>query len=112
MFSTLFRTAALGAVLLLSHPAAATPGKSVTVRYADLDLTAAAGRKMLERRVAHAAMSVCGGRPDYRDLTGTRAHNRCVASALESARPAIELAFRSAATRQLAARDQNVRVAP
>ncbi|OYX49915.1 MAG: hypothetical protein B7Y97_08370 [Sphingomonas sp. 32-66-10] len=112
MFSTLFRTAALGAVLLLSHPAAATPGKSVTVRHADLDLTAVAGRQTLERRIAHAAMSVCGGRPDYRNLTETRAHNRCVASALESARPSIELAVRSAATRQLAARDQNVRVAP
>ena len=112
MFATLFRSAALGAVLLLSLPAAAGPGKSATVRYADLDLTSAAGKETLERRIANAAMAVCGGRPDYRDLTGARAHNRCVAKALETARPSIDLALRSAATRQLAARDQNVRVAP
>jgi len=112
MFATLFRSAALGAVLILSLPAAAGPGKSATVRYADLNLTSPAGKKTLERRIAHAAMAVCGGRPDYRDLTGARAHDRCVAKALESARPSIEFALRSAATRQLAARDQNVRVAP
>ncbi len=112
MFATLFRSAALGAVLLLSLPAAAGPGKSATVRYADLNLTSPAGKKTLERRIANAAMAVCGGRPDYRDLTGASAHNRCVARALESARPSVELALRNAATRQLAARDQNVRVAP
>lgn len=112
MFATPLRIAALGAALLLSQPAAAGPGTSLMVRYADLNLTSAAGKKALERRIARAAISVCGGRPDYRDLSGSRAHNQCVARALDSASASIEFAFRSAATRQLAARDQNVRVAP
>lgn len=112
MSAPAFRTAALGAMLLLSHPATAAPGKSAIVHYTDLDLTSAAGKRTFERRLASAAVSVCGGHPDYRDLTGTSVHRRCVASALESARPSIAFAYRSAATRQLAAHARTVRVAP
>ncbi|MFN6936707.1 MAG: UrcA family protein [Tsuneonella sp.] len=99
MFANLARAVTLGAVLLVSLPAAARTGKSIEVSYADLNLSAVAGQKAFQRRISRAAMA-----------TGYR--NRCVATALESARPAIELAVRNAATRQLAARVQSVRVAP
>lgn len=112
MLAPLLRAATLGVALLLATPALAGSGKSIAVRYGDLDLTAAAGKHTFERRIARAATAVCGGAPESRDLAANRAHGRCVASALESARPAIDLALRNAATRQLAARDQNVRVAP
>jgi len=112
MFAPPFRAATLGVVLLLATPALAGAGKSIAVRYGDLDLTAAAGKQTFERRIARAASAVCGGTPESRDLFGSRAHGRCVVSALQSARPAIDLALRNAATRQLAARDQSVRVAP
>ncbi len=112
MFPQFARAAAFGAVLLVALPAAAGEGKSINVSYADLDLAADKGKKAFERRIAHAAGAVCGGPADPRDLVGTAHRNRCVASALDSARPAVELAFRNAPTRQLAARDQSVRVAP
>ena len=112
MFAPPFRPAMLGVALLLATPALAESGKAIAVRYGDLDLTAAAGKQTFERRITRAAAIVCGGTPDSRDLVGSRAHGRCVASALQSARPAVDLALRNAATRQLAARDQSVRVAP
>ncbi|MCA1197401.1 UrcA family protein [Sphingomonas sp. R647] len=111
MFANLARAVTLGAVLLVSLPAAARTGKSIEVSYADLNLSAVAGQKAFQRRISRAAMAVCGT-ADMRDLVATGYRNRCVATALESARPAIELAVRNAATRQLAARDQSVRVAP
>lgn len=112
MFANLARAAALGAVLLVALPAAAGTGKSTRVFYSDLDLTAPAGKKALERRIARAVDAVCGSPAHSRDLVANGHRKRCVATTLESARPAVELALRNAATRQLAARDQNVRVAP
>lgn len=112
MFPQLARAAALGAALLVSLPATAGQVKPIHVSYADLDLSAAAGKAALERRIARAADSVCGGRANPRDLVDSAHRERCVASALDSVRPAVDLAFRNAATRQLAARDQSVRVAP
>jgi UrcA family protein len=53
-FSAVAATAALCAAALPS-PAAAEPARhSVTIRYADLDLTAPAGRRTLDRRIGHA----------------------------------------------------------
>lgn len=112
MFANFARAAALGTVLLVSLPAAAGPGKSVQVSYSDLNLASAAGKKALERRISRAANVVCGNPANPRDLVAGAHRKRCVAAALDSARPAVELALRSAATRQLAARDQGVRVAP
>ncbi|MCR5871991.1 MULTISPECIES: UrcA family protein [unclassified Sphingomonas] len=111
MITNFARAAALGAALLVSLPTVAGQGKHVRVSYADLDLTADAGKKTFERRIARAADAVCGP-TDGRDLAGVVRHKRCVATALESSRPAVELAFRNSATRQLAARDQSIRVAP
>lgn len=112
MFANFARAAALGAVLLVSLPAAAGNGKSVQVSYSDLNLTSAAGKQAFERRIARAADAVCGNPATARDLVASAHRKRCVVAALDSARPAIELAFRNAATQQLAAREQSVRVAP
>lgn len=45
---------------LAAAPAAAQAVDSVTVGYADLNLANAAGRAVLDRRIAHAARQVCG----------------------------------------------------
>ena len=111
MFANFARAAALGTVLLVSLPAVAGTGKSVVVSYSDLNLTSAAGKKAFERRIARAIDAVCGT-PAPRDLVDSAHRKRCVVAALDSARPAVELALRNAATQQLAAREQSVRVAP
>jgi UrcA family protein len=112
MFANFARATALGAVLLVSLPAAAGTSKSVLVSYSDLNLTSAAGKQTFERRIASAAVAVCGNPAAQRDLVASAHRKRCVMAALDSARPAVELALRNAATQQLAARDQSVRVAP
>ncbi|MBX4388977.1 UrcA family protein, partial [Mycobacterium tuberculosis] len=75
MFANFARAAALGAVLLVSLPATAGQGKSMRVSHADLDLTAEAGKKTFERRIARAAETVCGVTDD-RDLAGVARHKR------------------------------------
>lgn len=70
--------AALGATLLTfptiasAQPQLTAQGhetRSVSVTYADLDLTTTDGRKELDRRITHAARQVCGM---DQILTGTR----------------------------------------
>lgn len=112
MFPQLARAAALGAALLLALPASAGPQKSVSVSYSDLNLASAAGKEAFKGRIARAADKVCGAPSTPRDLVAGAHRKRCVVAALESAHPAVELALRNAATQQLAARDQSVRVAP
>lgn len=111
MLSNLARAAAIAAALLAAVPAVADGAKSVQVSYADLNLASAQGKASFERRIGVAAQRVCG--PAYqRDLMMLAATKRCVAATLESTQPAIELAYRNAANRQLAARDMSVTVAP
>ena len=58
---TLVPVIALAATVgILALPDAASAGSSVTVRYADLDLSTVAGQQKLERRIARAASQVCG----------------------------------------------------
>ncbi len=111
MSFNLARAAAISAALVLAAPASADGTKSVKVSYADLNLSSAAGRNTLDRRVARTADRICGvALEQHLELQAVA--KRCAATARESARPAIELAHRNAANRQLAARDMSVTVAP
>jgi UrcA family protein len=111
MLHNLARAAAIAAALLAAIPAVADGAKSVQVSYADLNLASAQGKASFERRINAAAQRVCGPAPGL-NLVMQAAANRCVAATLESTQPAIELAYRNAASRQLAARDMSVTVAP
>jgi UrcA family protein len=81
MSKFLFALAALAAAA--SAPAAARTDAPATriVRYADLDLSAAAGRNTLEQRIGAAVRAVCGSTaPD--DFRGDRAVRACRSEAL------------------------------
>ncbi len=62
--STILAAAAVAATLLqlgaAAGPAFAQPVESVIVSYADLDLADRAGRDGLDRRIANAAVRLCG----------------------------------------------------
>ncbi|HEY0621844.1 UrcA family protein [Sphingomonas sp.] len=111
MLFNLARAAAIAAALIAAVPAFAGGAKSANVSYADLNLASALGKATFERRVSRAADRVCGVELG-RDIVAQAAAKRCAAAARESARPAVELAYRNAANRQLAARDMSVTVAP
>ncbi|MEO6388182.1 MAG: UrcA family protein [Croceibacterium sp.] len=77
----------LAAVLfsgIAATPALAADEVSVSVSYADLDLTAPAGTAVLGRRIDAAVATVCE-KPSLRDLKGTIAWEACKASAHASA---------------------------
>lgn len=111
MLCNLARAAAIAAALLAAVPAAADGTRSVEVSYADLNLASAQGKSTFERRLKAAAARACGVGYE-RDLTLHKITKRCAAAALESVNPAVELAYRNAANRQLAAREMSVTVAP
>jgi UrcA family protein len=111
MLSNLARAAAIAAALIAAVPAIASGAKSVKVSYADLNLTSSTDKARFERRIARAADRVCGVELG-RDVQLQAATKRCAAETRESLRPAIQLAHRNAANRQLAARDMSVTVAP
>ena len=71
----------------LSSASAATPdnsGPSVTVRYADLNLSTDAGSRALYHRIAHAAKLVCPT-DDIRDLSRLFIARACQEAAIERA---------------------------
>lgn len=111
MLCNLARAVAITAALLASVPAIAGDEKSVKVSYADLNLSSANGRAVFDRRIASAIRNVCGP-TNQRDFAMDKAARRCASTSRESVRPAVELAHRNAASRQLAARDMSVTVAP
>ena len=111
MLFNLARAAAIAAALIAAVPAIAGGGKSVKVSYAGLNLASASGKAELDRRVARAAARMCGVGLEQH-LVLEAAAERCAIAARESAQPGIELAYRNAAGRQLAARDMSVTVAP
>lgn len=65
---------------LLAAPALAEPPLSshnrVVVRTADLDLSSAAGQRLLDARLARAVITACGAASDY-DLAGSNDVRRC-----------------------------------
>jgi UrcA family protein len=111
MLCNLARAAAIAAALIAVVPAFAGGAKSANVSYADLNLASASGKATFERRIVRAADRICGVALE-RHLALQQAAKQCAAGARESARPSIELAYRNAANRQLAARDMSVTVAP
>lgn len=85
----LARTLLLGLAASLSLAAQAGEAKdpyrvrtSVTVSYADLDLTDAAGARTLYARLKSAARQACGPEPSLRDLHSTADYQTCYHRAL------------------------------
>ncbi|MEO0688899.1 MAG: UrcA family protein [Pseudomonadota bacterium] len=67
-----------------SVTAAQSEEPTVSVRYADLNLTTEEGRRVLDRRLVNAAEKACGGRPDPRNLNRAAAFRECFKSAKTS----------------------------
>src|SRR6185312_13125169 len=59
------------------HASAQTDALKATVRYADLDLSRASGRAVLEQRIDVAVSKVCGGAPSNFDLDASHAFGQC-----------------------------------
>ncbi len=59
----------------LAAPELSVPGR-VIVRTADLDLASVAGQRLLDRRLAHAVIEVCGA-ASAADLAGSNTVRRC-----------------------------------
>lgn len=101
---------ATAALFFASAPARSAPISAGTevvrvISTADLDLSSAAGRKALDRRIGRAVIDLCGQAADV-DLAGRNAVRKCRADALAQAYQARDqrLAMRSNAPIQLAAR--------
>jgi len=90
--------AALAAAFLSSGfaaaPAAARTVSSVTVSYADLNLAAAAGRAVLDRRIAAAARQLCGqyAPVELKAIALSRACQADVTASARAQRPALATA--------------------
>lgn len=85
MLRPFFIAAALPLMLVLpAAHAAAEDMPTAKVRFADLDLSSAAGRDALRHRVMRAVDAVCGD-VDNRDLVGLRLHADCHRSATSGA---------------------------
>lgn len=77
--------AAVAAGLAAVPAAAETPDEvSVTVSYADLDVTHPAGAEALDKRIGAAVDKVCA-KPELRDLKAMTAFEECKAAALTDA---------------------------
>ncbi|MDZ4870075.1 MAG: UrcA family protein [Alphaproteobacteria bacterium] len=59
--------------------------KRLDVAYGDLDLSTSMGAERFLQRLERAAISVCGGQPDIRDLEARRAFKDCVERSMDSA---------------------------
>ncbi|MDB5460245.1 MAG: hypothetical protein JWO72_1986 [Caulobacteraceae bacterium] len=85
---------AAAVILALGAPAlaSAAPARSdsdtvqITVKYADLNLTAPTGQAALHSRVTQAAAQICGGRPDtLLDVAGGQRFEACMAKTVGAA---------------------------
>lgn len=74
----------LGALALnaAALPARADAARTIEVRYSDLNLSTAEGRKSLQSRVRRAAKTVCGGQPTVGSLGEMIAFDKCFTSAM------------------------------
>ena len=97
--------AAFAAIVLntgiAASPAAAQTVDSVTISYADLNLANAAGRAVLDRRIAQAARQVCGEFPpvELRRNSLSRACQADVIASAEAQRSAVVFASNNANAR-------------
>jgi UrcA family protein len=88
-----FTTARILGVLSLAASAVSLPAAaqsvdepvSITVSYADLDISHAAGAAVLLRRLQSAAVKACGGAPDIRVLGEEAAFEKCRVAAVTRA---------------------------
>lgn len=72
---------------LAGHAAAQSgEARSVSVSFADLDLSRASGREALEQRISNAVLRVCAPRPAPIDLTQTHEYDACRSLAMSGAR--------------------------
>jgi UrcA family protein len=89
MSKILIAVAAFAAFSAAPAAATPTPAGARIVRYADLDLSAPAGRARLEQRIGSAVRALCGNAAP-RDLNGVRDVRECEAATLANvARPAL-----------------------
>ena len=99
---------ALALISAAAVPAAAEPATAVSIVHTgDLDLSSEAGRQALDRRIARAAVEVCGAASDV-DLEGKNAIRHCrdeVIAKASSQRELMLAAARSGRPIILAARD-------
>ncbi|HLG87280.1 MAG TPA: UrcA family protein [Alphaproteobacteria bacterium] len=89
---TIFALAA-AAPVVAAEPAAEQ--QSLTVKYADLDLTREAGVSLLTARIKHAANAACGP-VDFRSLREVGLFNACRDEAIKSAMAKVETAVAAA----------------
>lgn len=68
-------------------PAHADTVRTVTVSYADLNVSHAQGRAVLDRRLHNAARTVCSSTRE--GLAARADENRCVRAALATAKPVV-----------------------
>lgn len=111
MSFNLARATAIAAALTIAAPAIAGGQAQVKVSYADLDLSSTTGKLRFAKRIDLAIKKVCGSPADW-ELAMAMVSRRCANETRTSIDPAIQLAHRNAAGRQLAARDLSVTVAP
>jgi len=85
-------TLVLGVASVASAQAMNETAASVTIRVAGVDLSSPAGAKVALHRIETAADSVCGPRPDPRDLNRT-AYDQCRKAAVTDAVASLDSPF-------------------
>ena len=73
---------ALSTCLIANFAAAATPTKSVTVSFADLDLSKPAGAQTLYKRIKGAARRVCGPKDYFTQKSWRQCYDGAIADAV------------------------------
>lgn len=97
---TLFRSLSLATLIAASAAlpvatAHAEPAKSVSVTYADLNLTSEGGHAVLQRRIDQAAKLSCGGEPTAA-IRLQRAYQDCIKTAKSGAAQHVQTAIAAA----------------
>ena len=100
--------AALALNLATVAPALAQSAPSVAVTYQDLNLASAAGREILDRRIANAAGQLCGAYTAV-ELTWAAAVLECREQTIADTQPQRDAALRHG-TVQISSADRAVRV--
>jgi UrcA family protein len=100
----------LGAAAIAAIPATAQEAPSVTVSFADLNLSSARGTAIFDRRIKNAIANVCGGVAP-RDVGARRIYNRCLEETALAVEPKRDLAVAEYRSGQLAAKTRVIRFA-